>query len=295
MGATPRSKLVRRMGMPLLLLGVAVVLIFMLSWGREPRGDATLPLRFTAWCLRALQGDLGRSSASGQPVLHELLARLPATLALLLPGITLGAALAIIAGVTAAVRPDLVTVRSLYNLALLGRTIPALVLAGAVLLICVQLRAALLDGDDILALSVTARLLLATGCIALLLAAPSLLPMHQIIEAALATDYIAFAYLQGLPSHLIVRIALRNAAVPLAVLVGRKWLGLLGRLALVDYLFAWGGVGHYGVTAIIHGDIAAMQGYLLLLALAAATLLAIFRMPVVHGAQRPLAELAVSA
>ena len=39
---------------------------------------------------------------------------------------------------------------------------------------------------------------------------------------------------------------------------------LLGTVAVVEYVFAWGGVGQYGIDAMARADFAAVQGFLLL-------------------------------
>ena len=59
---------------------------------------------------------------------------------------------------------------------------------------------------------------------------------------------------------------LRNAFTPVVTFVGTEITGLVGTTALVEYVFAWGGVGQYGLKAMIAGDFAVVQGYVLLLA-----------------------------
>ena len=39
----------------------------------------------------------------------------------------------------------------------------------------------------------------------------------------------------------------------------------MGTTSLIEYVFAWGGLGQYGLSAIIPGDFAAVQGYVLML------------------------------
>ena len=49
--------------------------------------------------------------------------------------------------------------------------------------------------------------------------------------------------------------------------VGTELTGLVGTVSLIEYVFAWGGLGQYGLNAIVAGDFAAVQGYVLVLAL----------------------------
>ena len=58
-----------------------------------------------------------------------------------------------------------------------------------------------------------------------------------------------------------------TAMVPVVTFVGTELAGLVGTTALIEYVFAWGGLGQFGLNAIIQGDFAVVQGYVLMLAL----------------------------
>jgi peptide/nickel transport system permease protein len=60
---------------------------------------------------------------------------------------------------------------------------------------------------------------------------------------------------------------LKNSATPVTTFIGIELTGLVGSVSLIEFVFAWGGVGQYGLNAIIRGDFAAVQGYVLFLAL----------------------------
>jgi peptide/nickel transport system permease protein len=62
-------------------------------------------------------------------------------------------------------------------------------------------------------------------------------------------------------------MVLRNSMVPVVTFVGTELAGLVGTTALIEYVFAWGGLGQFGLNAIIQGDFAVVQGYVLMLAL----------------------------
>jgi len=55
--------------------------------------------------------------------------------------------------------------------------------------------------------------------------------------------------------------------VSLITFVGTEITGLVGTMSLIEYVFAWGGLGQYGLNAIVRGDFTAVQGYVLTLAL----------------------------
>jgi ABC-type dipeptide/oligopeptide/nickel transport system permease component len=54
--------------------------------------------------------------------------------------------------------------------------------------------------------------------------------------------------------------------VPILTYIGTEVTGLVGTMSLIEYVFAWGGLGQYGLNAIISGDFTAVQGYVLVLA-----------------------------
>ncbi|HBY2368075.1 TPA: hypothetical protein MIS09_11780 [Klebsiella pneumoniae] len=64
--------------------------------------DQPLPVQFWHYLVNLAHGDLGIASATGQPVLHDLLAVFPATLELATLALIVGAVLGIVAGVLCA-------------------------------------------------------------------------------------------------------------------------------------------------------------------------------------------------
>lgn len=67
--------------------------------------DQPLPVQFWHYLVNLAHGDLGIASATGQPVLHDLLAVFPATLELATLALIVGAVLGIVAGCCAPVTP----------------------------------------------------------------------------------------------------------------------------------------------------------------------------------------------
>jgi peptide/nickel transport system permease protein len=69
-----------------------------------------------------------------------------------------------------------------------------------------------------------------------------------------------------LPARDIRAIVRRNSAVPLLTFAGTELTGLVGTSSLIELVFAWGGMGQYGLSAILEGDFTAVQGYVLFVA-----------------------------
>ncbi|WP_137178333.1 ABC transporter permease [Roseomonas sp. AR75] len=255
--------------------------------------DQPLWAQFAVWLGNVLQGDLGRSWISNRPVLTELLDRMPATLELLLYGVGIGALVGIPVGLKAAQRPDGAFDQVSRFLSLLGFSTPTYWLALMALFVFFYLLDwappgmgrislmvdpperitgsymwdALLQGRMEAARSAAAQLVLPVACIAIISAAPIIKQTRAIALEVLSSDYVRYARAQGLPAQDMRRMVLRNSMVPVVTFVGTELAGLIGTTALIEYVFAWGGVGQFGLTAIIQGDFAVVQGYVLMLAL----------------------------
>lgn len=255
--------------------------------------DQPVWAQFLVWLGNVLSGDLGRSWISNRPVLTELLDRAPATLELLLYGVGLGALVGIPVGLKAAQRPDGAFDQISRFLSLLGFSTPTYWLGLMALFVFFYLLGwappgmgrinlmvdpppritgsylwdAMLSGQWDAARSAAAQLVLPVLCIAIISAAPIVKQTRAIALEVLASDYIRYARAQGLPAGEVRRMVLRNSMVPVVTFVGTELAGLVGTTALIEYVFAWGGIGQFGLNAIIQGDFAVVQGYVLMLAL----------------------------
>jgi ABC-type dipeptide/oligopeptide/nickel transport system permease component len=254
--------------------------------------DRPLWAQFAVWLGNVVQGDLGRSWVSNRPVLSELLDRVPATLELLFYGVGLGALIGIPVGLKAAQRPDGAFDQTSRFLSLLGFSTPTYWLGLMMLFVFFYLLDwappgmgrmnlmidppptitgsylwdSLLHGRGDAAASAAAQLMLPVICIAIISAAPIIKQTRAIALEVLSSDFVRYARAQGLPARDVRRIVMRNSMVPVVTFIGTELAGLVGTTALIEYVFAWGGVGQYGLNAIIQGDFAAVQGYVLLLA-----------------------------
>ena len=109
--------------------------------------------------------------------------------------------------------------------------------------------------------SALTQLILPVICLAIVSAAPIIKQTRAIALDVLATDYLRFARASGLPNRDLRRIVLRNSLVPVVTFTGTELAGLVGTSSLIELVFAWGGAGQYGLTAILEGDFVAVQGY----------------------------------
>lgn len=106
---------------------------------------------------------------------------------------------------------------------------------------------------------------------ATVLASVPMAVIARITRAALGEvllqDYIRTAKAKGLSkARIIVRHALRNAAIPIVTSIGTQLGYLMGGAVLTETIFQWHGMGEYVVEAILNSDIKPLQASVLVVA-----------------------------
>ena len=66
--------------------------------------------------------------------------------------------------------------------------------------------------------------------------------------------------------------AIRNALLPIVTTLGMVFSFTLGANVLVEKVFAWPGIGSYAIEALVVSDYAAVQGFVLAMAVLFVTL-----------------------
>lgn len=208
-----------------------------------------------------LQGDLGLSFRSRQPVSEEVLARLPATLELTLSALTIAVGVGLPLGVLAAVRRGGAIDRLAIGLAVVGSAAPVF-WTGLLFVLLFSLTLGWLpatgrESPRHLVLPALTLGLASTGLIARLARSSLLDVLNQ--------DYVRTARAKGVSERAILtRHALRNAALPLAAAIGLLLGGLMSGAVLTETVFAWPGLGRLTVLAIEQRDYPVVRGVVLL-------------------------------
>lgn len=252
--------------------------------------DRPLPEQFLRYVADIARGDLGISLTTGQPVLQELLARLPASLEMVLLALVLSCAVAIPLGVMAATRPGswvdqlcrLVTTMGVslptfftglllayvfYFLlgwapAPLGRLDPVFSPPPAVT--GLYLIDAALAGDAALWWASLRQLMLPVLTMAVFVLAPIARMTRASMLQVLSADFVRTARASGLSATtVLVRYALRNALLPVVTTLGMVFGFMLGSSVVVEKVFGWPGVGSYAIDALTASDYAPVQGFVL--------------------------------
>mgnify|MGYP000899925956 CR=1 FL=1 len=256
--------------------------------------DLPLAVQFANYVSDLVRGNLGLSLTTGQPVLQDIAARLPASAELTLAGLVLSLAIALLLGVFAALRQGSWVDHLCRIIATAGVSLPVFftgllfVYAFYFLLGWAPAPLGRLDVyssapatvtgfylvDSLIARDFeTFRAALAQIALpAITLAVFSLAPIARITRASmlsvLGSEFIRTARAAGLePGTVVVRYALRNALLPIVTTLGMVFSFLLGANVLVEKVFAWPGIGSYAVEALIASDFAPVQGFVLAMAI----------------------------
>jgi len=226
--------------------------------------DRPLPVQYADFLVHAAQGDFGNSLRFEQPAMGLVVERLPATLAL--AGVSLGLALVIgvPAGLVAGVKRGSIFDRVAMMLALAGQCVPAFWLGlMLILLFSVGLRLLPVSGGGTPAHLVLPGLTLSFYTMALV----ARLLRSNMLDVMNA-DYVRTARAKGLAERVIVmRHALKNAAIPVVTVVGLSAGYLLGGAVIVEQVFAYPGLGRLVYQSISNRDVAVVQAFVVLISL----------------------------
>ena len=237
-------------------------------------------------------GDLGIASATGQPVLHDLLAVFPATLELATLALIVGAVLGIVAGVLCARYAGSPWDLAVRTFTLLGNSVPIFWL-GLLMLALFYARLQWAPGpgrlDDIYQYTVeprsgfalidtwlsgdTAAFKNAIGHLALpvlVLAYYSLASITRLTRSACLSEmnkeYILLARAKGAGEMtILLRHVLPNIRGTLLTVIALAWTSMLEGAVLTETVFSWPGIGRYLTTALFAGDTTAIMGGTLLI------------------------------
>ncbi len=252
--------------------------------------DRPLFEQFLRYVGALARGDLGLSLTTGQPVAQELMARLPASLEMVLCALLLACAIALPLGVLAATRPgswidQLCRVVTTAGVSLptfftglllayvfyfllgwapspLGRLDPLYSPPAAVT--GFYLVDAVLARDAALWWASARQLILPVVTMAIFVLAPIARMTRASMLAVLSSDFVRTARASGLaPTTVLVTYALRNALLPVVTTLGMVFGFMLGSSVIVEKVFAWPGVGSYAIDALTASDYAPVQGFVL--------------------------------
>ena len=252
--------------------------------------DRSLIEQFFSYIAALLRGDLGLSLTTGQPVLKELISRLPASMELVVIALILACAIALPFGVMAATRPGSWVDQICRVLTTAGVSLPTfftgLLLAYVFYFLLgwapsplgrldpvfsppkhitgLYLIDAAIEGNFSLWWASFKQMILPVITMALFVLAPIARMTRASMLAVLSADFIRTARASGLSKvTILLRYGLRNALLPVITTLGMVFGFMLGSSVIVEKVFGWPGVGSYAIDALTASDYAPVQGFVL--------------------------------
>lgn len=255
--------------------------------------DDPLLVRLGAYLGNLLTGNLGVSIQSRAPVTEELASRLPATLELSICALLIMVVVGLTLGILAAVKNGMFADHVARVVAVLGAALPVFWLALMAQLVFYQMLGWLpavgrhtsealaptrITGFDVLDSLLTGNMPALGDTLthlilpALTLAIGGLAGIVRIARSSmlevLHTDYVRAATARGLGwRSVIMRHAFRNAMLPSITIIGLLFGATLGGALVVEWVFAWPGIGTYAANSITNLDYPAVIGVTLLFAI----------------------------
>ena len=236
--------------------------------------DRPLLVQLGAYIGNVAQLDLGESTYFNQPVLSLILDRLFATVLLASTALLFAVVVGVALGVFTARRPESLASHGVTVMSLLGFATPVFWSALMVIVVFAAKWGILPVGgiEDVRydgnwfgeTLDLLEHLVLPAASLGIIyLAIYSRLARASMLEV-LESDYIRTARAKGAHERVVVyKHALRNAVIPVVTAAGLQVGNLLSGALLVEFVFAWPGIGRLAVSSIIRRDSPTLLGIMI--------------------------------
>lgn len=231
--------------------------------------DEPLWRQLVVWLASLASGDLGRSMFWGDPVTTLIAQRAEPTISLAITTIVFAVTVAVCLGVVAAANVGRAVDRFVMGLAVAGFSVPVFVVGYLLIfLFSIELRWLPVQGYTPLADGILAwlhNLILPTVALGLAYVALIARITRTTMLDVLAEDYIRTANAKGVArAPMLLRHALKNAAVPIVTVVGIGVALLIGGVVITETVFNIPGIGRLVVDAIARRDYPIIQGVIMI-------------------------------
>ena len=233
--------------------------------------DQPLPVQFGTWLWGVLRFDFGTSLWTGQPVIEELLIRLPLSLELALLATLVSVLISIPFGMIAAVRQDSWVDYLIRVISIGGLAIPSFWIG----ILCIMFLVIYFGWGPPLEYTPPwidpwanfSQMVWPVVTVGYRYAAVTTRMTRSTVLEVLREDYIRTAWAKGLRERVVViRHALKNAMLPVITLIGTEFAFLIGGLVVTETVFTLNGVGRFVVDAVAHRDYPVVQALVFLIA-----------------------------
>ena len=234
--------------------------------------DQPLYVQYVSWVGRLVQGDLGRSVRTHQPVVEDVGRRIRPSLELAALAMVISILVALPVGIVSATHRNSLVDRMGTTFALFGICMPNFLIA----LLLIFVFGVVLHWLPISSfvdpfeepLAGLRSLTLPAVTLGLALAAVLTRTLRSSLLETLSEDYVRTARAKGLVDGAVIRgHALKNALIPVVTVLGIQFGTLIGGAVITEYVFALPGVGRLVVDAVFARDYPLVQGVVLLIAI----------------------------
>jgi peptide/nickel transport system permease protein len=233
--------------------------------------DQPIAAQFGEWLWGVLRLDFGKSLWTGQPVIEEVLIRLPLSLEVAILATIVSVLIAIPLGMLAAVRQDTWLDYVIRVVSIGGQAIPSFWVGILVILFLViyfgwgpplEFTPPWVDPW-----ANFQQLIWPVATVGYRYAAVTTRMTRSTVLEVLREDYIRTAWAKGLRERaVVIRHALKNAMLPVITLIGTEFAFLIGGLVVTETVFTLNGVGRFVVDAVAHRDYPVVQALVFLIA-----------------------------
>lgn len=236
--------------------------------------DKPVYVQYFVWLGQLLNGNMGYSVKSYQPVSQMILGHLGPTLLLMGVSMIAGLLIAVPAGIYSAVKQyskgDYVVVTASF----LGSSVPGFFLS-MILVYLFTVKLGLLPSSGMITLGtdggaadIAKHMVMPVLVLAFSIAGTNIRYIRSAVLEILQQDYLRTAKAKGIGHFLVInKHALRNALIPIVTVIGMQIPMLFGGQVIIEQIFSWPGLGLMTMSAINSRDYPVIMGVCLLSAI----------------------------
>ena len=222
--------------------------------------------QYVSWAEKLVHGNLGISINNKQPVLDQILEKLPCTVGLMGSSLVLSLLIAIPLGLIAGTHKNKLVDNIISGLTYLGISVPAFWL-GIVLIILFSMKLGLLPGSGMRTIGVNSAWdVIKHGILpAVVLGLNNMAVFVRYIRSNTITqmeeEYVQTAISKGISNRgIMYGQVLKNCMLPIITVVGSRFGTLVTGSFIIESVFAWPGLGTLGMSAINNRDYPMIMG-----------------------------------
>jgi peptide/nickel transport system permease protein len=226
--------------------------------------DKPLLVQYGSFLNGVVHGDLGVSLRNDQPVMKQILERMPATAELAFAAMAVAVLFALPLGIVAAVWRGTWVDHAAMTLSLVGISVPNFWLGPLMAIVfAVELGWLPVGGSGTPAHLVLPSITLGAALAAIL----ARMTRASLLEE-LSEPYVLAARAKGVSrTRAVLHHAFRNSLIPIVTILGLQFGVVLTGAVITETIFAWPGIGRLLIQSISFRDYPTVQGCVLLIAI----------------------------